>query len=254
MILCSILSIDFLAIKIRRMKNSIIKNTAQLLKLAHFDVLFQYKQGFYLVYAILTAVYLLLLFYLPETVRPEVAAYLILSDTSVLGMVFVGALVLLEKQQNVLQSLFITPMKLSTYIFSKAISLTLIATLVSSAIGFIPGAMLDRCLSMLASVILCSLFFTFLGLGVSSRANTLNEYFGGILLAGLVMVVPLALFFIHPVLSMIFPINAAVTLLITPATQQTLVSNIAGISVLICWNIVAYRYAMSQFNKNIIHK
>jgi fluoroquinolone transport system permease protein len=228
--------------------------SGMLLKLTGYDILFQLKQGFYTVYAILVAIYLLLLFYLSESVRMEVTAYIILNDTSVMGLTFVGALVLLEKQQNILQSLFITPLKLSTYLWGKALSLTMIALLTSSIIGFIPGGMMNNPIAMISSVILSSLFFTFIGLGVSARVDTLNQYLAGIMLAGIITVAPVALFFLIPGISIIFPVNAAIDLLLIEPATQSAKGVIADISVLICWTIIAYLWAKKQFKKFVINK
>ena len=225
-----------------------------ILSLTKYDILFQLKQGFYTVYAILVVIYLLILFYLPQSVRMEVTAFIILNDTSVLGIVFVGALVLLEKQQNILQSLFITPLKLSTYMWSKVLSLTLIAMLASTIIGLVPGGLSNNWLAMLSSVILTSVFFTFLGLGVAARVNTLNQYIAGIMVAGVITLAPVALYFFIPNLSLVFPVNAAIDLLITSPETQTIRGIIADSAVLICWSIVAFLWAKHQFIKYIIQK
>jgi len=225
-----------------------------ILNLTKYDILFQLKQGFYTVYTILVVMYLLILFYLPQSVRMEVTAFIILNDTSVMGIIFVGALVLLEKQQNILQSLFVTPLKLSTYLWSKVLSLTLIAMLASTVIGLLPGGMRDNWVAMLSAVILSSVFFTFLGLGVVARVNTLNQYIAGIMAAGLIMAAPIALYFFVPNLSLIFPINAAIDLLITPAAAQSVKGIIADTAVLICWSIIAFLWAKNQFIKYIIQK
>ncbi|MBN1927655.1 MAG: ABC transporter permease [Prolixibacteraceae bacterium] len=225
-----------------------------LLKITKYDIWFQFKQGFYLVYGILSLIYVLILFNISHSVRTEVTAYLILSDTTIIGLTFVGALVLLEKQQNVLQSLFITPLKLSTYLAGKILSLTLISLIVSSVIGFIPGGLTTNWLWTLVSVILSSMFFTFLGLGVSARVNSVNQYIAGTLIGGMGLGVPVVLFFIWPEISVVFPINAAIDLMITRPEVQTVKGIIADVSVLICWNITGYLFARHQFNKYVIER
>ncbi len=225
-----------------------------LFKMIKFDILSQIKQGFYLVYAIITIIYILILFYIPTSFRTEVTAYLILSDTSVMGLVFVGALVLLEKQQNLLQSLFITPLRLSDYILSKSLSLTIIAVLVSAVIGFIPGGMINNIIPFIISVVLCSMFYTLLGLGISAQVSSVNQYFIGIIAWSLITSIPLVLFFIIPDYSIIFPVNAAIDLLVTPSDVQTVRGIIADSSVLLCWCILAYIYACRQFKKYVVNK
>lgn len=225
-----------------------------LFKITKYDIRFQFKQGFYLVYGILSLIYILILFNISHSVRTEVTAYLILSDTSIIGLTFVGALVLLEKQQNVLQSLFITPLKLSTYILGKMLSLSLISLLVSSVIGFIPGGMLQNWLWTLVAVILSSIFFTFLGLGISARVNSVNEYLAGTIIGGIILGAPVALFFICPEISVVFPINATIDLMITKPGVQTIKGIIADVSVLICWNILGFIFAFYQFKKYVIER
>jgi fluoroquinolone transport system permease protein len=224
------------------------------LNLVKFDIFFQVKQGFYMVYAILTAIYAMILYTIPLSVRPEVTAYFILSDTSIIGLTFVGALVLLEKQQNTLQSLFVTPVKLSSYIWGKVASLTLISLLASCIIGFLPGGLIHNPVATIISVFLSAMFFTFLGLGISARVESLNQYIVGIILGGMTMSLPLVLYFIVPQLSLLFPINAAIDLMIVPPELQTAKGIIGNSAVLVCWNLLAYRYAMQQFNKHVIHK
>jgi fluoroquinolone transport system permease protein len=222
--------------------------------LTKYDILFQLKQGFYTVYAILVVIYLLVLFYLPHSVRMPVTAYIILNDTSVVGFIFVGALVLLEKQQNILESLFITPLELSTYLWSKVLSLSIIAVLASLIIGILPGGMRENWVAMTLSVILGSSFFTLAGLGVSARVNTLNQYIVGIMTAGLIMVAPVALYFFIPDLSIIFPVNAAIDLLISTPATQSVKGIIADSAVLILWTILAFLWAKQQFIKYVIQK
>ncbi|MCF8357606.1 MAG: ABC transporter permease [Prolixibacteraceae bacterium] len=225
-----------------------------LLKITKYDILFQFKQGFYLVYGILSLIYILILFNLPGDVRTEVTAYLILSDTTIIGLTFVGALVLLEKQQNVLQSLFITPLKLSTYLAGKMLSLVFISLIVSAVIGFIPGGMIGNWLWTLVAVILSSMFFTFFGLGISAGANSLNDYLAGTILGGLILGAPVALFFIWPEISVVFPVNATIDLMITPPEVQSVKGIIADVSVLICWNILGYLFARYQFKKYVLER
>ena len=91
------------------------------------EITLQWRQGFWLVYFVFTAIYIIVLLNLPEKSRMLVSLILILTDTTMLGVIFIGALVLLEKQQSVIQSLFVPPLKPAQYIWSKTLSLTLIA-------------------------------------------------------------------------------------------------------------------------------
>ena len=57
--------------------------------------------------------------------QTQVHSVLLFFDPAVIGIVFVGALVLFEKSENVLQALIVTPMKTDDYLLSKiAVSYT----------------------------------------------------------------------------------------------------------------------------------
>ncbi len=73
------------------------------------DIQLQWRQGFWLVYFIVSVIYVLVLLNIPAENRMMVSLIMILSDTSMLGVIFIGALILLEKQQKVIHSLFVHP-------------------------------------------------------------------------------------------------------------------------------------------------
>lgn len=222
--------------------------------LIKFDVHFQIKQGFYLVYTLVSVLYIVILFNIPFPARSSVTAYLILSDTSIIGITFMGALVLLEKQQNILQSLFVTPVKLGQYLWSKALSLTFLALLASVLIAFVPGGLLPNWPATLVAVTLSSLFFSFIGLGISASAQSLNDYLAGIMLGGLLLSVPLVLYFYFPLPSLIFPINSVADLLLFNPENISIIRFAINCIILLVWIFIAYRYAVAQFNKHVINK
>lgn len=60
---------------------------------------------------------------------------MIYSDPAAMGLFFMGAIVLLEKSQRVLNSLAVSPVKVSEYILSKVISLGVISSIVAMFIA-----------------------------------------------------------------------------------------------------------------------
>ena len=56
------------------------------------DIKFQIKQGFYLVYLIITIMYLIILSMLPENVLTIALPLVVFSDPSVLGLFFIGGI------------------------------------------------------------------------------------------------------------------------------------------------------------------
>ena len=61
------------------------------------DILLQWRQGFWLVYFIVSIIYVIILLNIPRENRMMVSLIMILSDTTMLGVIFIGALILLGK-------------------------------------------------------------------------------------------------------------------------------------------------------------
>jgi fluoroquinolone transport system permease protein len=107
---------------------------------------------------------------------------LLFFDPAIIGIMFVGALVLFEKSENVLQALVITPMKTEEYLLSKMISLTILSVI--SAIIFITllnvfGGVKITLIGIVylgVSIILTSVMLILLGFIFVSRVKSINEY------------------------------------------------------------------------------
>lgn len=139
------------------------------------DIKFQFKYGFYFVYLVLTILYVSLIFVIPQGWREKAAAVMIFSDPAAMGLFFMGAIVLLEKSERVLDSIAVSPVKVQEYIFSKVISLVLISTIVGVIIAL--SANETNLLTVVFGTILGSIFFTILGLVVASNISSLNQFF-----------------------------------------------------------------------------
>lgn len=196
--------------------------------------------------------YILILLNIPLNVRDEAAVGIIFMDTSVLGLIFVGALVLFEKQQGVLQSMSVTPLKLNTYIYSKVISLTILSTVISSLIWIIPLWSFKGYGYILSGVALSSVVFTIFGLGFTSGVATFNQYLARIFIGSLIFSIPVIPFIIFPemVWLIIFPTNAALDLFLQISKDSFSIIQLIDIILLGIWIFVMLIFARKQFKKN----
>jgi fluoroquinolone transport system permease protein len=147
---------------------------SRLRKLLYGDIRFQFKYGFYLVYLILTVFYVCLLYAFPENIRGKTASLLIYTDPAAMGLFFMGAIVLFEKSQRVLNSLAVSPVTVKEYILSKLISLGLIGTLVGTVIAAATGT--KNIFSVVLGTFLGSILFSLFGLMAASVVTTLNQF------------------------------------------------------------------------------
>ena len=162
------------------------------------DVRFQIKQGFYLVYVLLTFIYMVILGKLPQEWKSTVIPLVLFSDPSMVGFFFIGALVMLEKVQGVIQYVVVTPLRSMEYLLAKVVSLTILAIAATVMITLATyGYDLNWFLLILA-VTLISSFFVFYGFIVAVRCTTLNQYF--------IRMIPYLMLIILPCFSLIgFP-------------------------------------------------
>lgn len=225
-------------------------------RLLIYDLRLQWRQGFWLVYGIVSIVYLLILFSLPASARETTALIFVITDTTVLGIMFVAALVLLEKQQNVLQSIFVTPLRLRSYLFSKTVSLGLLSLVMSMAI-YIPVAGFSTGTLMLIMLIIpTSALFILLGIAVAAGVQTLNQYLGAIIILSVVIMTPLAPFLLFDQTGWmrVFPSNALyeLALLIDAGSFNRIA--LTDIAVLFAWLLISWLYAGSRFKKLVLKR
>jgi len=206
------------------------------LRLLKADIHFQICYGFYVLYAILTAMYLLVLFILPQSIRHTVATVTIFSDPVAIGLFFMGAIVLLEKSQRVNASLAVSPIKIWEYIGAKAISIAVIGTLVAIIICVAIGT--DNLILVVIAVFASSILFSLCGLLVAMKVDTLNKFILATIPFQIVIFMPAMLylfgifnsqwFFLHP--------GIAAIALIDGNTENAIIC----ISSLLCWSLVIF--------------
>lgn len=185
-----------------RMKNALIG-----------DMCFQWKYGFYLIYVILCAVYIAIINLLPITVKPQATAILIFSDPAAMGLFFMGAIILLEKSQRVLNAVAVSPLKYSEYILAKVLSLAFISVLAAVVIALAAGA--GNIPLIVIGTIFSSAVFTLLGIIAASKIESLNQFIAVSVGIDVICFIPPILAVVRPDWSFLklFPIDAAMRLI-----------------------------------------
>jgi fluoroquinolone transport system permease protein len=111
--------------------------------------------------------------------RPIFHTMLLFFDPAIIGIMFVGALVLFEKSENVLQALVMTPMKTDDYLLSKITSLTILSIISAAIFMSLMNIFnnVDFNVIFLASgIILTSILLILVGFIFVSRLKSINEY------------------------------------------------------------------------------
>jgi fluoroquinolone transport system permease protein len=154
------------------------------------EVRLQYRQGFYAVYAALSALYLGALLGVPPAARDAALPYLLFADPAAFGLIAVGALALLERRDRTLEALVLTPLGVRGHVLARAASLTLLALAPSVALA---AALHPRALGpwLLLGVGLTAAFVTLVGLAMSSRFTDFNAFMYGTSAATAALCLPL---------------------------------------------------------------
>ncbi|WP_033165340.1 hypothetical protein [Clostridium sp. KNHs205] len=139
------------------------------------DIRFQFKYGFYFLYLVFTILYICLLYVLPARWREQGAVLMVFTDPAAMGLFFMGAIVLFEKGERVLDSIAISPVKSMEYVISKLVSIGLISTIVGLLIG-LGGGVISNPLLFAAGVFFGSCLFSAVGLMVAANIRTLNQF------------------------------------------------------------------------------
>jgi fluoroquinolone transport system permease protein len=156
------------------------------------DIRFQFKYGFYFIYLLFTLLYIGLLYAFPASWREKAAVLMIFSDPAAMGLYFMGAIVLFERSERVLDSLAVSPVRPLEYVLSKLVSIGLISTLAGLAIA-IPAGLAAHPFAFLSGVFLCSCLFSSIGLLLACRIATLNQFVLATIPAELLINVPAVL-------------------------------------------------------------
>lgn len=157
------------------------------------DVRFQFKYGFYFIYTVFSVLYICLLFILPSAWRKTAAILMIFTDPAAMGLYFMGAIVLFEKSERVLDSLAISPVKSTEYVLSKLLSLAVISTLVAMVIGFSVG-IVTNVVWFVFAVFFCSCLFSSIGLIIAAKISTLNQFIIATIPAEVLISIPAAVY------------------------------------------------------------
>lgn len=218
------------------------------------DLRLQFRHGFYYVYGIISVLYIVGLRLSPQAIRELLLPVLIFSDPGMLGFYFIAALVLFEKDARSLQAVSVTPLRPSEYLLAKAISLSTLAVLASTAVAGLGWGLSPRLLLLVPVVGVCGALVVFAGFAVVVRHNTFSLFLLqsipvlgvlGIPILGILGLVQSPLFYLFPS----YPALLAIRGVFQQGSILLLLFNWA---LMIVWAYAFYRIALKAHAKYIV--
>lgn len=162
------------------------------------DMLFQFKQGFYFIYIIITILYLIILSQLDPKILKYVLPVLLYIDPSILGLFFIGGILLLEQEQGILSLVYVTPLKTTEFMASKLISLCLISLLATLTLSLVSYQGNMNMFLLIIGVLLTSLIYTLFGFTIATKSKSVNDFFVKMIPMMIVFIIPAILMFVFP--------------------------------------------------------
>ncbi|MEJ6951555.1 fluoroquinolone export ABC transporter permease subunit [Natronospora cellulosivora (SeqCode)] len=221
------------------------------------DLKYQFRHGFYYAYIFVSLIYIAIIFFVPSDYRALVAGIIVFSDPAMLGFFFIGAIVLLEKGENIFEGLFVTPLKVNEFLAARVLSLCILALFTAFIIGIIAIGFNFNYLLLFAALFLTSIIFTLLGVTLAVRVKTVNEFLIYSIFYSVIIAVPILEFvnIYENIIFYIWPTRASLLLILGSFTRNTeLLEILFSIFVLILWTIIAYKWAYTCFYTYIILK
>ena len=219
--------------------------------LLKWDIILLLKYGILPVALGIGALYIGLVFLLD--IPSSIIVLLIFSDPSMMGFIFVGVMVLFEKQAGTSSALVVTPLQPWQYLLSKSISLSIPAAIVSLAIVFASQLDASYVLVMVA-VVLTSILFLLLGFAGAQRVKTFNQYILIIPMFLMPFCIPLVDFFglWQSQLMWIIPTHSSLKLLTAAFETIAIWEVLLSVSILLISIYLAWRWALRVYRAKMI--
>jgi fluoroquinolone transport system permease protein len=142
------------------------------------DIRYQWRYGFYFIYAFMSVLYIVILRLLPESWRETALVVTLLSDPALLGFFFIGGILQLERGEGLLDALFLSPLRPHEYALSKALSLGLVAAAAGFLVALGSGLPGVRFALLIPVMLIGSMCFTFISISVSVNLRSTNAFLG----------------------------------------------------------------------------
>jgi fluoroquinolone transport system permease protein len=153
------------------------------------ELKFQLRHGFFIAAGIVTLVWVLLLSFLPNSLRPFWFGIVAILDLTSIGLMFGFGLGVLDKSQQTIVAIRLTPVKSWTLAAARIITLSLlmILTLTILSAMVLPTT---RVWLLALGIVLSSVFFSAVGVTTARRFSTVNQFMIFFAVSGFVWAIP----------------------------------------------------------------
>lgn len=179
-------------------------------------------------------------------------------------LVFVGGLILSEKEEGILHAIIVSPLSAKAYLGSKIMTLTFLASIeVMIMVGIpiiylsiIKGTRLPNLFILIVGIIVINLLYTILGIALTVRFNKITDYMIPVVMLMIILQIPIVHFwqiFEHP-LFLIIPTSAPIMFIQGAFISLTFWEWLYAIVYMGLMLIGLTKWALKAYDKHIIMK
>lgn len=229
------------------------------------DVMIQARNNMYSISLIVAVLFAIVFTFIlnPEFLRSiiPVALLFIVGGTTI---IFIGALIMDEKELGILNAFSITPLSIREYLWSKIVSLTFLATLEVGIMIGIPiayayineGVALPNVLMLILGIVSVNVIYTVLGIGIVVRFRKLTDFLLPTVLIMIFLQVPILYYAKIITSNLILIIPSAAPIMLVQSAFNTLETWqwIYGIAYTIAWLVGLILWAFNSYKLHVVEK
>lgn len=193
---------------------------------------------------------------LPTPLDPKVASLFIFLDPALIGLSFVGAIILMEKAARVHLAMGVTPSEPWVYVASKIITLSVGGLLSGLAVAYAAYRGAFDWPMMLIALTLSNSVAVLIGFGIVARARSMNDLMVKLIYVSTALFVPiLAHFAIIPAAPVAWIPSYAMLVLLDAGGSPGLVPTahwLTAAGYLLIWILLGSMWALREYRRSIV--
>jgi fluoroquinolone transport system permease protein len=220
------------------------------------DIALQAKYGFYYAAAFSAIVFIVLMSQVQHIGPQMFIPVLVLFNLMIGTFYFIAGVVLFEKGEGVLQALIVSPLRVSEYLGSKVLTLTLLAIIENlTMVTIVFGTSYDVLLLAIGTVI-ASMIYILFGFVLVSRYSSISDYLLPSIGIVFVILAPLLDYFgiIKSAIFYLHPMQAPLILMKAAFIQVEIWELAYGVLYSILWIAIGFALSKIAFNRYIVNK
>lgn len=218
------------------------------LKWIFHEMRLQWKNGLYYIYILIAFLYMFGLDYVPHDYKEVVSIVLVVTDPTFIGLMFVGALILLEKNQGIPKGIGVSPLGEAGYIWGKVCSLLIISLCTSLCILW--AGRVNISIHQILGILISAGLFTLIGIIIGSQVKSINQFLIWCVVICIPLGIPVVMFYLRDFGSWlsVVPTYALLHLMYAKEVKTSVLIDFVSLSI---WVVGMYCLAKTSVREQI---